>query len=149
MRLAPILLLAGTALPGQQYDLLLKGGHVIDPKNGVDSVRDVAITGGRIARVDESLDVSQSRQVVDVSGLYVTPGLLDIHVHIFPRLPQTLEPGRNLGVDPDAFSFRTGVSTVVDAGSVGWREFPDFRSRVIDPPRTRVLALLTIGGLRS
>jgi len=104
MRLAPILLLAATTLTAQHYDLLLKGGHVIDPKNRVDSVRDVAITGGRVARVAESIDASQSRQVVDVSGLYVTPGLLDIHVHIYPRLPQTLAPGRNLGVDPDAFS---------------------------------------------
>src|SRR6266849_3683120 len=144
MRLAPILLLAATALPGQQYDLLLKGGHVIDPKNRVDSVRDVAISGGRIARVAESIDASLSRQVVDVTGLYVTPGLLDIHVHIYPRLPQTLAPGRNLGVDPDPFSFRTGVTTVVDAGSTGWREFPDFRSRVIDRARTRVMAFLNI-----
>ncbi len=146
MRWSLILPLLVTALRGQQYDLLLKGGHVIDPKNRVDSVRDVAITGGRVARVAESIDVSQSRQVVDVSGLYVTPGLLDIHVHIYPRLPQTLAPGRNLGVDPDAFSFRTGVTTVVDAGSVGWREFSDFRSRVIDRARTRVLAFLNIGG---
>src|SRR5437773_8808714 len=144
MRLAPILLLAATTLTAQQYDLILKGGHVIDPKTRVDGVRDVAISAGRIARVAESIDGSQCRQVVDVSGLYVTPGLLDIHVHIYPRLPQTLAPGRNLGVDPDAFSFRTGVTTVVDAGSTGWREFPDFRSRVIDRARTCVLALLNI-----
>src|SRR6266850_8013130 len=101
MEWIPILLFAAALSAQPQYGLLLKGGHVIDPKNRIDAVRDVAIAGGRIARVAESIDGSLSRQVVDVSGLYVTPGLLDIHVHIYPRLPQTLAPGRNLGVDPD------------------------------------------------
>src|ERR1044072_1348474 len=110
-----------TALFAQpRYDLLLKGGHVIDPKNRIDAVRDIAIAAGRIARVAEKIDAADARQTVDVTGLYVTPGLIDIHVHVFRR-------GRagEHSVDPDTFSFRTGVTTMVDAGTCGRKEFPD------------------------
>jgi dihydroorotase len=124
-----------------RYDLLLRGGHVVDPKNRINAARDVAIAGGRIARVAEKIDAAEARQVVDVSGLYVTPGLVDIHVHVFRR-------GRagEQAVDPDAFSFRTGVTTVADAGTCGWKEFPDFRDRIMKRAKTRVLAFLNIVG---
>jgi dihydroorotase len=125
----------------QQYDMLLKGGHVIDPKNGIDRVMDVAVSGGKIARVAAGINSSEAKKTVDATGLYVTPGLIDIHVHIY--LWQ--EPGGE-AVEIDAHSFRSGVTTVADAGSSGWRTFPDFKRRIIDHSKTRVLAFLNIVG---
>ncbi len=145
-RIASALLLAGALAAQPSYDLLIKGGHVIDPKNGVDAVRDVAIAAGKIARVAENIPVSQARQVIDASGLYVTPGLIDIHVHVYTGTGQRALTG-DQSVQPDAFSFRTGVTTMVDAGTAGWRNFPDFRQRIIDRARTRVLAFLNISGV--
>jgi dihydroorotase len=128
-----------------QYDLVLKGGHVIDAKNHIDGVRDVAIKDGRIARVGPPIDAAEGRRVVDVSGLYVTPGLVDIHVHVFKRNNPPITMNEE-AVQPDAFSFRSGVTTMVDAGSSGWKEFPEFRDRVIQKAKTRVLAFLNIVG---
>ncbi|HEV3199608.1 MAG TPA: amidohydrolase/deacetylase family metallohydrolase [Bryobacteraceae bacterium] len=128
-----------------QYDLVLKGGHMIDAKNHIDGARDVAILDGHIARVAVQINPAEAKKVVDVSGLYVTPGLVDMHVHVFkrnnPRITMSEE-----AVQPDAFSFRSGVTTMVDAGSSGWREFPEFRDRVIKKAKTRVLAFLNIVG---
>jgi dihydroorotase len=129
------------SLSAQPYDSLLKGGHVIDPKNGIDRVMDVAISNGKIARVAAGISPSEAKQTVDVAGLYVTPGLIDIHVHIY--LWQ--EPGGE-AVQADAHSFRSGVTTMVDAGSSGWRTFPDFKRRIIVPSKTRILAFLNIVG---
>jgi dihydroorotase len=140
--LAKLLLLAPAAIAQPNYDLLLKGGHVIDAKNRIDSVRDVAIEGGRIALVAEKIDPAEARRVVNVAGLYVTPGLIDIHVHLYHR---TNPPGAmDESVNPDAFSFRSGVTTMVDAGSSGWKDFADFRDHTIKRARTRVLAFLNI-----
>jgi dihydroorotase len=133
------------ALP--RYDLLLEGGHVIDPRNGIDGPRDVAVAGGKIAAVRERIDPADARQVVNVRGLYVTPGLIDMHVHVFATTGMKDAWAGDNSVLPDGFSFRTGVTTVVDAGSSGWRNFEDFRHRVIDRARTRVLAMLNIAGL--
>src|SRR5215467_7732171 len=142
-RLIILLLLAPAAMAQPSYDLLLKGGHVIDAKNRIDGVRDVAIAGGRIALVAEKIDPVQARKVVNVAGLYVTPGLVDIHVHLYHRTNPP--PGAvDESVNPDAFSFRTGVTTMVDAGSSGWKDFPDFRDHIIKRSRTRVLAFLNI-----
>ena len=130
-----------------QYDLLLEGGHVIDPRNDVDAVRDVAIRGDRIAAVSADIVKSFAKKVIDVSGLYVTPGLVDIHVHTFVNFaPGTVYEGSN-DVVPDHACFRAGVTTVVDAGSTGWRSFPDFRRRMIDSSRVRILAMLNITGM--
>jgi dihydroorotase len=143
MRTLAILLLASAAGAQPAYDLLLKGGHVIDAKNGVDGVRDVAIDSGRIARVGEKIDPSEARKVVNAAGLYVTPGLIDIHVHLYHRTNPP--PGAmDESVNPDAFSFRSGVTTMVDAGSSGWKDFADFRDHTIKRARTRVLAFLNI-----
>jgi dihydroorotase len=125
------------------YDVLLKGGHVVDPKNRIDAVMDVAVAGGKIARVAAEIPAGQARTVVNVKGLYVTPGLVDIHTHLYNR-PGSPPPQRNQSVQPDAFSFRTGVTTMVDAGTSGWRDFPNFREIVIERSRTRVLAMLNI-----
>jgi len=135
--------LAAAAQP--RYDLLLRGGHVVDAKNRIDGLRDVAIRDGQIAQVAAHIDPAEARKVVNVSGLYVTPGLIDMHVHVFKRNnpPATLNEE---AVQPDAFSFRSGVTTMVDAGSSGWKEFPEFDERVIKKAKTRVLAFLNIVG---
>ncbi|MEZ5403914.1 MAG: hypothetical protein R2729_29810 [Bryobacteraceae bacterium] len=142
MRLTLALVFAAIAW-AQPYDLVLAGGHVVDPKNGIDAIRDVAIANGKIARVAASIPASEAKQRVDVSGLYVAPGLIDIHVHVFPR-PGLAGVERDSSVNPDAFSFRSGVTTVVDAGTAGLKTFPEFRKQVIDRARTRVLAMLNI-----
>ncbi len=131
----------------QQIDILLKGGHVIDPKNKIDEQMDVAIIKGKIAQVAKDIPATNAKQVIDVKGLYVTPGIIDMHVHVFN--------GNDLGsyianaqtsVSADAFTFRAGVTTVVDAGSSGWRNFRQFKQQTIDKSQTRVLALLNIVG---
>jgi dihydroorotase len=125
------------------FDLLLRGGHVIDPANGRDGPMDVAITGDRIARVAPAIDAGAATRVVDVSGLYVTPGLIDIHVHVYPHWGAE-GPQWQASVIPDAHSFRAGVTTFVDAGTSGATHFDDFRTRFIEKSRTRVLAFVNI-----
>jgi len=142
MRIGAGLLALACALGAQpRYDILLKNGHVIDPKNGVNRIMDVAISAGKIARVAQDIAPRDAAKTADVAGLYVTPGLIDIHVHVF----LWREPGGE-GAQADAFSFRSGVTTMVDAGSSGWRTFPDFRSRIINHAKTRILAFLNIVG---
>lgn len=136
---------AAGAGPEPPYDLLIKGGHVIDPRNGIDGQLDVAVWGGRIARVAPEIKVEEARVVVPAAGLYVTPGLVDIHVHVYTGAGGRALAG-DLSVAPDAHAFRSGVTTVVDAGTSGWRTFPDFKEKVIDRAKTRVLALLNIVG---
>jgi len=136
---------AATAQP--RYQILLKGGHVIDPRNGVDAVMDVAVADGKIAAVRAGIDPGEARTVVDVAGLYVTPGLVDAHVHLFATTGMKGAWAGDNSVLPDGFSFRSGVTTMVDVGSAGWRNFEDFRYRVIDRAQTRVFAMLNIVGL--
>jgi dihydroorotase len=138
--------LSSQAYAQVRYDLLLQGGHVIDPKNGISAVRDVAIANGRIAAVAERLDPASAVKSVDVSGLYVTPGLVDMHVHVFAGTGERNSYAGDNSVYPDGFTLRTGVTTVADAGCAGWRNFEDFKSRVIDRSQTRVLAFLNIVG---
>ncbi len=131
---------------GARYDLLLKGGHVVDPKNKIDRAMDIAIAGGKIARVAPTIAAAQARRAVAVSGLYVVPGLVDIHVHVYAGTGRRNAYCGDNSVYPDGHTFRSGVTTVVDAGSSGWRNFPDFKDRVVDRARTRVLAMLNIVG---
>jgi dihydroorotase len=143
----PALLLAvqlGFAQP--KYDLLIKNGHVIDAKNSIDGVRDVAISNGKIAEVAEHIDPSQALKTVDVKGLYVTPGLVDIHVHVYASPGEKGSYAGDNGVWPDGFTFRAGVTTVADAGSSGYKNFEDFKEHIIDRSKTRVLAFLNIVG---
>lgn len=135
--------MAASAQP--RYDLLLKGGHVLDAKNGINAIRDVAIANGRIAAVAENIPVTDARRTVDARSLYVAPGLVDMHVHVFAATMDREYTGE-FGVRPDGFTFRSGVTTVVDAGSSGWRNFEDFKRLVIDRVQTRVLAMLNIVG---
>ncbi|HIE26154.1 TPA: amidohydrolase/deacetylase family metallohydrolase [Candidatus Poribacteria bacterium] len=120
-----------------KYDLLLKDGHVIDPSNNIDKSMDVAIRGNKIAQVAEDISSSQARKIINVSGLYVTPGLIDIHVHLC---------GYAGWLFPDFHSFSNGVTTVVDAGGPGWKSFEEFKKSIIDTSKTRVLTLLNIVG---
>jgi len=132
---------------GAQHDMLLKGGHLIDPKNDINGPMDIAITDGKIAVVATNINPDQARKVINISGLYITPGLIDMHVHVF----MGNDPGSYIAdgatsVMPDGFTFRSGVTTVVDAGSAGWRNFRLFKEQTIDKANTRVLALLNIVG---
>ncbi|MDA1311944.1 MAG: amidohydrolase/deacetylase family metallohydrolase [Acidobacteria bacterium] len=140
------LLLAGTAAAQTQYDTLLKGGHVIDPRNEINAVRDVAVKDGKIARVAANIPASEAEKVVDVTGLYVTPGLIDIHVHVYAGTGARRSYNGDSSIYPDGFTFRSGVTTVVDVGSSGWRQFEDFKDRIIDRSQTRVLSMLNITG---
>lgn len=131
----------------QTYRIVIKGGHVIDPKNNIDGIMDIAVNNGKIALIAKDIDKKEGRQVVDAKGLYVTPGLIDMHVHVF----QGTEPDQQYmngpsAVTPDGFTFRVGVTTIVDAGCSGWRTFPIFKKQTIDKSQTRVLAFLNIVG---
>jgi len=143
----PLLLLFITsAAHAQKYDLLFRGGHVIDPKNKIDSKMDLAIKDGKIAKVAITIPSEQATKVIDAEGLIVTPGLIDIHTHVFVgSKPETFADGF-LSVSPDDFTLKAGVTTVVDAGTSGWRNFPVFKEHVIDKSKTRVLAFLNIAG---
>ncbi len=130
-----------------RYSLLIKGGHVIDARNGVDAVRDVAIADGKIAAVAADIPATDAARVVDARGLYVTPGLIDIHAHVFWGTEPNAQYGNGASsVPPDSHSFRSGQTTLVDVGGAGWRTFPQFKAQVIDRSRTRVLSFLNIVG---
>ena len=130
----------------QTIDLLLKGGHVFDPKNGIDTVMDLAISGGKILRVAPEIAAQGAQKVVNVAGLYVVPGLIDLHTHVFVgSRPGQFADGIN-SLSPDDFTLRAGITTVVDAGTSGWRNFPQFKAQVIDHAKTRILAFLNIAG---
>lgn len=147
MKLLPVLLAAACVCPAQPlYELVLRGGRVIDPRNHIDGRRDVAVQGGKIAAVAASIDPSQAKKVVDVTGMVVTPGLVDIHVHAFHTTGAADAWAGDLSIAPDSFSFREGVTTMADAGSAGWRNFETFRHTVIDRVRTRVYAFINIAG---
>ena len=140
------LIMAGM-VQAQTYDIVIKGGQVIDPKNKINEVMDIALKDGKIIKVEKNIDEKEGIQVVSAQGFYVTPGLIDIHVHVFQgnNLDQQYMNGPN-SVVPDGFTFRIGVTTVVDAGCAGWRTFPDFKRQTIDRSQTRVLAFLNIVG---
>lgn len=136
---------ATAAGQSQEFDILLKGGHVIDPKNNIDSQMDVGIANGKILRVAAEIPVNSARKAIDVRGMYVTPGLIDIHTHVFVGSNPGFAEGFS-SVSPDDFTFKAGITTVVDAGTSGWRNFPAFKKQVIDRSQTRVLAFLNIAG---
>ena len=128
---------AGAGQGTGPYDLLIAGGRVIDATERLSAVRDVAITGGRIARIDTSIPPAQARQVFDARGKLVTPGLIDIHGHVY-------DSGITISIDPDVIGIPKGVTTIVDGGSSGAGTFAGFRKYVIERARTRVYALLNI-----
>jgi dihydroorotase len=151
---------------GVRYDLLLKGGHIIDPANGLDAKMDIAISLGRIAAVEKDIPPNQAGKVVDVSGLYVTPGLIDIHYHVGhggaalnwfapeSAIHEALSPAALASADPRGqlvpygipadLALQSGVTTIVDAGSAGADTFLQEKEEVIDHAKVRVLAFLNI-----
>src|SRR5438128_4001734 len=146
MKLLSCTLFLAAILSAADYDLLLRGGHVGDAKNKLSAVRDVAIKDGKIAAVAARIDPAKAGKTVDVNGMYVTPGLIDIHVHVYSGTGERGSYAGDNSVPPDGFTFRSGVTTVVDAGCAGWRNFDEFKDRIIDRSKTRVLALLNIVG---
>ncbi len=130
------------------YSIIIKGGHVMDPKNSIDGIMDVAINKeGKIAAVSKNIDPKSAARIINARGLMVIPGIIDMHTHNFAGV----EPDRYLRNSyyanmPDGFTFRVGVTTVVDAGSAGWKTFEKFKDQTIDRSRTRVLAFLNIVG---
>lgn len=131
----------------QPFNIVIKRGHVIDPRNNINGVMDIAINDGKIAQVAKNIDYKEARQVVDAKGMYVTPGLIDIHGHVFfGTEPDHYLSNGLTAVAPDGFTFRAGVTTIVDAGGAGWKSFPDFKKNIIDNAQTRVLSFLNIVG---
>ncbi|CAN0388492.1 unnamed protein product, partial [Scytosiphon promiscuus] len=143
-----VLLLATTSsLTAQDYDILVKGGHVIDSKNNLDQVMDVAIKDGKIAKVDSKIPENLAKTVIDAKGLIVAPGLLDIHGHNFFGTEEDAYLSNSFtALPPDGFTFRSGVTTIVDVGGAGWKNFKTFKAQTIDKSKTRVLSFLNIIG---
>ena len=117
------------------FDLVLRNGHLVDPVNGIDGPMDVGIADRRVRALGRDLSGLRARRVLDVEGKYVVPGLIDVHVHAY---------GYKASLWPDVHALPNGVTTVVDAGGAGWRTFDDFKQRVIDRAKTRVLAFLNV-----
>ncbi len=124
------------------FDLVLKGGQVIDPANNLNARMDVGISAGKIVRLAADIPASAAAQSVDVSGLYVTPGILDIHTHVYPFQPSPKSYVE--AVHPDAHLLASGVTTTVDAGTAGWKHFLDFKEATIDRSKVRILAFINI-----
>jgi dihydroorotase len=131
----------------QSYSIVIKGGLVIDPKNGINEVMDIAIQDGKIASVAKNINATGAAQVVNAKGLIVAPGLIDIHGHVFAGTqPDRYLSDGNGALMPDGYTFRVGVTTIVDCGGAGWKNFPVFKKNVIDVSQTRVLSFLNIVG---
>ena len=124
----------------RRYDLIVSGGRVIDPSQGLDAVCDVALSDGKVALVADNIPANQAPDAVDATGTIVTPGLIDLHTHDFWGASR-------YGVDPDTVHIARGVTTVIDAGSSGAHTFPAFRKYVIERARTRIFAMLNISGM--
>ena len=131
----------------QVYDILIKNGHVIDAKNNINKIIDIAIVDNKIALIQKNISIKSALRIIDANGLYISPGLIDIHSHNF----HGTEPNNYLSnsfdaLPPDGFSFRSGVTTIVDVGGTGWRNFKTFKEQIIDRSKTRVLSFLNIVG---
>lgn len=123
-----------------EYDIVIKGGTVIDPSQGINAVLDVGITNGTVTSLERSISDVRARDVLEADGLVVTPGLIDLHTHVWWGVA-------HLAVEADSVSVQRGVTTAVDAGSAGANTMPGFQRYVIDQAQTRVLAFLHISGM--
>lgn len=124
----------------ERYDLLLKGGTVVDPANGRRGLLDVAVKGGRVAAVGRDLPVEGSAQVLDASGRFVVPGLIDLHAHVYIGVSF-------FGIEADDLGPRTGVTTMVDTGSAGWTNYEGLERFVIGPSETRIFGYVNLSGV--
>ena len=143
-----IIALFSTAMvESQEFDLLIKGGTVIDAKSNIHGVFDVAIKDGKIAAVNANISENKTIKVINAEGLIICPGLIDIHSHNFHGTePNAYLSNSFTALAPDGFSFRSGVTTIVDVGGAGWRNFRTFKEQTIDRSKTRVLSFLNIIG---
>ena len=123
-----------------QYDLLIRDGTVVDPSQGLSGRKDIALTGGKIAALEDSIPAEQAKEILDADGLIVTPGLIDLHVHAYWG-------ACTYGVDPDVSNLANGVTTALDAGSAGALTFRGFRKHTIEKSQTRLFALLNISAM--
>ena len=133
------------SVAAQEIDILIRNGHVIDPRNNIDETMDVAISGGKILKVAKGIPAAGAKKVIDAAGLFVTPGFIDPHTHVFVGTSQGFANGFSC-VSPDDITLKAGITTVVDAGTSGWRNFPVFKKNIIDRSTTRVLVFLSIAG---
>ena len=122
------------------YDLIIRNGTLVDPAQGINTQKDIALTGGRVAAVIDPGSGVAAKHTLDVRGLYVLPGLIDLHVHVFSGVS-------HYGIDVDPTCLARGVTTVLDAGSSGALTFPGFRKFIIDVSQTRLYALLNISAM--
>ena len=131
----------------QVYDILIKNGHVIDVKNNINKIIDIAIVDNKIALIQKNISIKSALKIIDANGLYVSPGLIDIHSHNFHGTePNNYLSNSFAALPPDGFSFRSGVTTIVDVGGAGWKNFKTFKEQIIDRSKTRVLSFLNIIG---
>jgi dihydroorotase len=131
---------------GQPIDLLIRNGHVIDPRNNIDAVMDVAIVGGKVSEVAARIN-KEAKTVIDATNLYVIPGIIDIHGHhFFGTQPNAYLSNSFTALPPDGFTLRSGVTAVVDAGGSGWRDFETFKTQTIERSKTKVFAFINIVG---
>ncbi len=145
-RLLFFLLLTSPLLAQEKYDLLIKGATVVDQKNNLHEVHDVAIRNHKIAAIEKNIPASDAAKTINAEGLYLTPGFVDIHTHVYAGTGLRNAYDGDNSVYPDGFTFRSCVTTVADAGSSGYKNFPDFKDRIIDRAKTRVFAFLSIVG---
>ncbi|MEG0166036.1 amidohydrolase/deacetylase family metallohydrolase [Anaerorhabdus sp.] len=131
----------------KKYDYLLLNGHVIDPENGIDEVMDIAIQDGTVTCIDKDLKNQLAVCTLDLSGLYVTPGLIDAHVHCYYNTGVQKSWAGDYSIQPDVINLSQGVTTMIDAGSSGSYNFDHFRSTVIERSKTKIYALLNIADL--
>jgi len=142
-----VLLFCSSLGMAQEYDIIIKGGHVLDAKNNINQVLDVAIKDGTIAKVESNIAANKANKVIQAKGLFVCPGLIDIHSHNFHGTePDAYLSNSFTALAPDGFSFRSGVTTIVDVGGAGWKNFRTFKEQTIDRSKTRVLSFLNIIG---
>ncbi len=143
-----LLLVLGTVNShAQEFDIVIKNGYLIDTKNNIDKKMDLAIKDSLIVKVANNIKASDAKKVIDAEGLYIAPGLIDMHSHnFFGTEPEAYLSNSFSSLPPDGFTFRTGVTTTVDAGGAGWRNFRTFKEQTIDRSKTRVLAFLNIVG---
>jgi dihydroorotase len=125
---------------GQQFDLAITGGHLIDPANTVSRAADIAIRDGRVVAVEDSIDPASARRIMDATGQYVTPGLVDLHTHIYWGVTYW-------GIEADPVAARTGVTTWLDVGSAGSYTFPGFREYIVQRNTARIFALLNLSSI--
>ncbi|MEE2773675.1 MAG: amidohydrolase/deacetylase family metallohydrolase [Pseudomonadota bacterium] len=119
------------------FDLLLKGGHVIDPAEDIDQKLDVAFSNGKISKIANDIPKSKAKKVIDISNSILTPGLIDLHTHVYWG-------GTSLGIDPDKYCISSGLTTIIDTGSAGPGNFSGFRKHIIEKSRFRILVFLHI-----